>query len=117
MSESTTTAGLVREFRLLLRNYLDLAREDWSDDIWSPQADEIVAFLRANEANQAVLKEVLLCSFLDPDGAQEQLLLRICESQEWRELREELADYYLRRPRARRDRRFRELARRLDVDI
>jgi hypothetical protein len=117
MSDNTTTAGLVRGFRLLLRNYVDLAREDWSDDVCSPAADEIVASLRANEEIQAVLREVLLCLFLDPNGAQEQLLLRICESKEWRELREELAECYLRRPRPRGDRRFRELAGRLGVDI
>ena len=92
-----------------------MPREDWSDDITSPAADEIVEFIREHAQHDELLQEVLLCTFLDPGGTQETLLLRICEDNRCRGLREELAEFYLRRPRARRSGWFRELAARLEI--
>ena len=71
-----------------------------------PAADEIVAFLRSHENLRAVLDQVVLTAFLDPDGSQEGLLLRICDFEVMDGLRTELEQYYLRRPRARRSRYF-----------
>jgi hypothetical protein len=65
-----------------------------------------------------LLREVVLCLFLDPNGTQEALLLRLSDVVDWDEaLAKELSDLYLRRPRARTGRHFRDLAARLGVTI
>ena len=80
-------------------------------------ADEVLAFMRSHEALLPLLNEVLLCSFWDPHGMQEGLLLRICEFEDREDLGTELAEFYLRGPRARRNRNFGDLAGRLSVDV
>jgi hypothetical protein len=117
VNSDASTASVVRQFRLLLRDYVDLAREDWSDDAVGPLINDIAQYMKDHSDVEPVLRELLMCTFLDPAGTQEPLLLRLTEVGDWEELREELIAFYMRRPRARVSRWFRDLAARLDVNL
>jgi hypothetical protein len=59
------TTDVIREFRLLLRDFFDAQIEDWGDDANAPRFARIEAFLDEHEDSHDELAELFLFAFVD----------------------------------------------------
>ena len=123
MTDPTTTpidlsvTARVREFRLLLRDYVDLAREDSSDDAVGPVINQIMQLMRDEPGLEPLFHEIILSRFPRPCWYAGGSATPAHRDGDWSDLGNELSAFYLRQPRARINRHFQDLAARLGVAI
>lgn len=91
--------AVVREFRLLLRDFFDAQAEDWGDEANAPRFARIEAFLSEHEEARDELAELVLFAFLDVHGG----ICELCEALGARlnpdALAREIEEFGERRPR------------------
>jgi hypothetical protein len=89
----------IREFRLLLREYFDANRVDWSPEILDPIVVRILVFVETHSGFRSEIEELLAFLFIDADPGLEELFAELVPRFGFSDLRQEIVELGERRPR------------------
>jgi hypothetical protein len=87
------------ELRLLLRDYFDANRNDWSPEILGPMVDRILAFVARHDDERSEVEELVAFLFIGADPGLEELLAALMSQYGFSGLEGEVSALGERRPR------------------